>query len=395
MLLLLGALPTQAAITFGRWRDINPAQYTSATPGTLRGIYVRNGGSGSIGAGDGWAVGGDTPNPVIAHYDGFSWPIIASPVAAAVYYGVNFCTSPGAPGVGLCSPNGDGSDGWLVGQTTTPTGLAVYWDGAALTTQTTGLSNAANLTSVFMVCHSPEFGSGCPSGAAFVAGLTYAVGANLTSSTGSHGSIWAFSGDPKTSGGWIEQSVHGAPTDRFNSVYMFQDGAGNLEGFAVGDGGVVARLFSGGNTWTATLIGGAANDLLGVFVDQTNPIDAWAVGRGGQLWHFTTGSWSGPLSPTGTAADLYSIQLVSTSEGWIVGQGSTILHSTNLGSGNVWVPITGQTQTGTGTGINLLGVSFPGSGNGWAVGTQGVILQTSNSGCGQVPSPCWGGSSWP
>ena len=39
---------------------------------------MRNGGSGGIGAGDGWAVGG-TSGPIIAHYDGFSWQIMASP----------------------------------------------------------------------------------------------------------------------------------------------------------------------------------------------------------------------------------------------------------------------------------------------------------------------------
>ena len=172
MMLVLAVAPTQAAITFGRWRDINPTQYTSDPQGNLRGIYVRNGGSGSIGAGDGWAVGGDnvsnTQQPILAHYDGFSWPIISSPITNATYNSVNFCTSPGAPGVGLCNPNGDGSDGWIVGNSNSTThpagsagGIALYWDGA-LTAQNNGLSDAKNLTSVFMVCHSPEFGSGCP-----------------------------------------------------------------------------------------------------------------------------------------------------------------------------------------------------------------------------------------
>ncbi len=278
------------------------------------------------------------------------------------------------------------------------TGVAVYWNGAALTTVNTGLSDAANLTSVFMVCHSPEYGSGCPSSAGFVSGLTYAVGTNITSSTSSHGSIWAFSGDPKGSGGWIEQTVVGVATDRYNSVYMFRDSSGNLEGFAVGgnkDGsnGVVARLFDGGHTWTATSIGGSAKELLGVFVDQTNPIDAWAVGRGGQIWHFSNGIWA-EVSPGGTSQDLYSIQLVSTSEGWIVGADGAILHSTTLQGSNTWLLLTQPIQTAVGVGVSLLSDSFPGSGNGWAVGSNGVILQTSNSACGSAaPQPCWGGST--
>src|SRR3989304_2828951 len=57
---ILAALtPAQSAITWGRWRDINPTQYSTDVEGTLRGIYVRNGGTGGIGAGEGWAVGGD------------------------------------------------------------------------------------------------------------------------------------------------------------------------------------------------------------------------------------------------------------------------------------------------------------------------------------------------
>ena len=407
ILALVSAVPIQANITFGLWRDINPAQYTSDAVGTLRATYVRNGGSGSIGAGDGWAVGGDIGvAPIIAHYDGFSWPILSSPIAGAVYYGVNFCTSPGAPGVGLCSPNGDGSDGWLVGSTcpsssctTAGDGVAAYWDGAALTTKTTGLTtDAVNLTSVFMVCHSPEYGSVCPGSAGFVSGLTYAAGTNATASTSSRGSIWAFSGDPKTSGGWVEQDVVGQAAARYNSIYMFQDASGALEGFAVGgdltNGGVVARLFGGGNTWIATKIGSSAKELLGVVVDQTNPIDAWAVGRGGQLWHFSSGYWQGPVSPGGTSQDLYSIQLVSTSEGWIVGAAGTILHSTTLQASNTWLLLTQPLQSAVGIGVNLLSTSFPGGGNGWAVGTNGIILQTSNSGCGSaVPQPCWGGST--
>ncbi len=397
VLLGLSLLPAQGAITFGKWRDINPANYSSAVTGDFRGVYVRNGGSGSIGAGDGWAVGGGTcgspPCPIIAHYDGFSWQIVASPIVAPVAYNsAHFCTNPGAPGVGLCSPNGDGSDGWIVGRSETgPVGVSLYWDGAALTQITLGLASSTNLTSVFMVCHSPPFGTGCPGGGAFTGGLTFAVGSNSSGL----GAIYQFSGNPKSGGGWTQQkvtSLDAVPTTKFNSVYMFQDNTGTLEGFAVGNSGVVARLFGG--SWTQMKLNPATNNLKGVFVDNGNPIDAWAVGDGGQIWHFSTGFWSGPVSPGATLNDLTSIFLVSTSEGWIVGIHSTILHSTTLGSSNTWTALTSSLNTGTGSGINLLSVSFPSGGNGWSVGTQGVILQTSNSNCGSiVPSPCWGGST--
>ncbi len=392
LLLLCSLAPAQGQIAYGKWRNINPTQYAptaTAVRDPLRSVYVRNGGSGAIGAGDGWAVGG-TSGAIISHYDGFSWQIMASPDPGAQYYGVNFCTSPGAPGVGLCSPNGDGSDGWLVGRSSGGTGYAVYWDGAALTPVISGLGSAINITSVFMACHSPAYGSGCPG--TLAAGLTYAVGKDATG-----GAIYAFNGNPKSGGGWSLQFDTSTAT-QFNSVYMFIDAAGNLGGFAVGysgNNGVVARL--NGGTWTASAIGGGATALLGVFVDSGNnggAPDAWAVGRGGQLWHFSNGVWSGPASPAGTGVDLTGIFLVSTSEGWVVGQSSLILHSTSLGSSNVWSALTVPLFTGTGTGVSLLGVSFTGSGNGWAVGSEGVILQTGNSNCGSaVPSPCWGGSS--
>src|SRR3990170_3517374 len=116
VLLVASFASVNSAITFGRWRDINPANYAPAVTGDLLGTYVRNGGTGAIGAGDGWAVGGDGADPLIAHYDGFSWQIMGSPIAGAVTYrAVHFCTAPGAPSVGLCSPNGDGTDGWIVG----------------------------------------------------------------------------------------------------------------------------------------------------------------------------------------------------------------------------------------------------------------------------------------
>ena len=382
---LASILPAQSAITYGKWRDVNPTDYgvdvgPSPAP-MLRGIYVRNGGSGSIGAGDGWAVGGDGSNPVISHYDGFSWQIFTSPVSGAVYNAVNFCTSPGAPAVGLCSPNGDGSDGWIVGGSGSGQ-VALYWDGAALTQVSTGLGGAGALNSVFMVCHSPPYSTGCPG--SFSTGLTYAAGTN-----GANGVVYAFNGNPKAGGGWTP-SFTSATATKFNSIYMYIDQSGALAGFAVGDNGVIARFASGGWTESVAATGVTFNS---VFVDQGNPADAWAVGSSAQIWHFQSGTWNGPVSPGATSNDLMAITLVSTSEGWIVGKAGTILHSTNLGSGSVWLALTEPLLTAVGVGIDLLGVSFPGGSNGWAVGTNGVILSTQNSNCGSVPTPCWGGST--
>lgn len=395
LILMIGIVPVQSAINYGRWCDINPTQYAADVSGTLRGVYMRSGGTGAIGAGEGWAVGGDTisgaASPIISHYDGFSWQIKPSPTPA-VWTSTHFCTTPGAPGVGLCNPNGDGTDGWIVGGSdlnpSLSVPLALYWAGpsSGLTPVNPPVPYTTAhgiLNSVFMVCHSPPYGSGCPGGAAFSPGLTIAVG-----SDGANGVIYQLSGDPLHGAGWVFQTVTGDPTSAYNSVYMYVDQTGNLAGFAVGNNGVIAT-YSG--TWHATALTGASN-LLGVFVDQANPADAVAVGTGGQIWHYFSGIWHGPTTPMGTSVDLTGVFMTSSSEGWVVGTQSAILHTTNL-SGNIWLPLGTPAQTATGTGVDLHGISFPSGGNGWAVGESGVILHTENSACGTISSPCWGGST--
>jgi len=410
--------PAMGATTFGRWRDVNPTQYMPTdVSGTLRGVYISNGGSGSIGAGDGWIVGGDspptgfstTPTGIMSHYDGFSWQILAPPVANAVYNSVNFCQPPGAPSLGgLCTVNTIGNtaaDGWFVGTVAaTNTPVATYWDGYALTEVDEGLAaaSAGNLTSVFMVCHSAPFSLGC-SGSSFQSGgLTYAVGSTNVAYPGGHGIICVFNGNPKAGGSWNcpFTSTHNNP--RFNSVYMYVDQNNNLGGFAVGENGWIAQLTSGG--WTETQpASGPLTKFRSVMVDQEGSnLEAWAVGdysSTSQVWHFCCGSagtWNGMFFPIPTAPNLESVFLVSQSEGWIVGSGSIILHSTNLGpsNGNNWLTLTTPLQTATGPGTDLIGASFTSSGNGWAVGTNGVILNTQNSNCGNtVVSPCWGGNT--
>ena len=433
--LTLGPVSAGGGISAGPWRDINPTQYLSAGGGAVpgpnvafNGIYVRTAGFGAVGAGDAWAVGGcntaatwpfsvtgcaATGGGTITHYDGFSWTIEGDPFSAdaSFYSGVHFCTSPGAPGVGLCSPNGDGSDGWIVGGFNNGP-VALYITSSSSITMassnlpcgaTCGSAVAAQpggyLTSVFETCHvdNDPNGKGCPTGLG--AADAYAVGTN-----GANGVIYDYSGPAPAGGGWNLMFTSATATI-YNSIYMFIDSSGHLEGFAVGDKGDVARLFGG--TWTETTPGTATTVFHGVAVDNGNPIDAWAVGYdtatpAGVIYHFSTGIWSGLVSPSPIHnVALESVFLVSQSEGWIVGTQSTILHGTGLpGSGFTSVSTAGSNPlfSGTGIGIDLNSVNFQSSGAGWVVGTHGVILQTSNSNCGSIvqtssPSACFGGQT--
>jgi len=396
--------PAQGATTFGRWRDIIPADYTSNVTPALRSVYLRNGGSGSIGAGDGWLVGGNSSGSIIGHYDGFSWQILASPTAGANYTSVHFCQAPGAPQLGgLCSPNGDGSDGWMVGGVDVNAGpadtpVAVYWDGYALTSKTQGLTSG-RLYSVFEVCH--RDGSGCGFNLASN-GLTYAAGTDPTRTTGV---VCVQTGDPKATpgGSWscpgVLQSAPGN-AHRFTSIYMYVDASNNLGGFAAGDMGDIATI--SGGALIDHIVAPSDVTFHSVFVSQGGSnLEAWAVGSAhlvqASIYHFCCGSaglWAG-VSPGATPNDLQSVFLVSQNEGWAVGNQSVILHSTNLGPAgtNLWTSISTPDQTGSGTGIDLLSVSFPSGGNGWAVGTKGVILNTQNSACPSITSPCWGGNT--
>jgi len=61
---------------------------------------------------------------------------------------------------------------------------------------------------------------------------------------------------------------------------------------------------------------------------------------------------------------LYAISMVSSSEGWAVGAGGTILHD----SGGHWQAVTSPTP------FTLRGIFMLSASEGWAVGVQGTIL---------------------
>jgi photosystem II stability/assembly factor-like uncharacterized protein len=402
VILVASSAPVRSEIQYGRWRDISPVDYSDDLTGggTLRGVYMRSGQSGAIGSGDGWTVGGDGSHSIIAHYDGFSWQLRGSPVANGFYTSVHFCTSPAAPSVGLCSPNGDGSDGWIVGTDGT-NAQALYYFGyqgsTALSQESNGLGQGI-LNSIFLACHTGSTWSpGCSGG---TGGLAFAVGSTNAYCDVTHvcssgsGLLYHFTGNPFAGGGWVVDYTDSS-TPAYYSVYMYSDGT-TVRGFAVGNGGHWALYGSG--AWTLGTVSGAS-DLYGVFVDQANPVDAWAVGAvvSGQnaVWHYTSGAWSPDffLPSGGSAVDLRGIFMPSSSEIWVVGKNGAIFHSTD--TGHTWSQVSAPQNpiAPTGTTINLQAVSLDASSSGWAVGSYGVILHTTNSNCGPVSGPCWGGST--
>jgi len=120
------------------------------------------------------------------------------------------------------------------------------------------------------------------------------------------------------------------------------------------------------------------------FIDENK---GWAVGDGGTIISTTNGGakWEQALIEEVKSGDLYTdlwnVYFVDEKNGWIVGDLSrgagTILY-TNDG-GKRW------NKQNSGVDSQLFGVFFLDENNGWVVGSNGVILSTQNSGSKWTP----------
>jgi len=357
-----------AQATTGKWRNINPTEYTSIPNVQLNSVYILNGGTSGIGSGNGWAVGN---NGTIFNWDGFSWNNQSSGTPCNLH-SVNF----GGNGLGSGSPPSvplspfSSSAGFIVGgnvsQTVCPGEIALFWNGFSWYPLNTGLTTSTgNLTSVFMTC---AYGSN--SGCTSTQVDAWAVGMNATA-----GTTYRFTGVPVPAIGWTEVFVPGSTGCRINSVYMVS----TTEGWAAGMCGKIYHWFGGG--WTNTNTFGGI-DFNSIFMDSST--DGWAVGTGGQIAHFTGGIWSAPVTPSTTTNTLRSISMVSSSEAWVVGDGATIVHATNLNGAALW----------TALGVNLVptlrgleSVHATGGSNVWADGDTGTILQYDGTIWGSITAP--------
>lgn len=93
--------------------------------------------------------------------------------------------------------------------------------------------------------------------------------------------------------------------------------------------------------------------------------DGWAVGYGGTIIRWDGSSWSTVTSPT--RSTLYSVYMVSPTDGWAVGGGGTISGTIIRWDGSSWsiVPSTARSL--------LLSAYMVSPSDGWAVGYGGAI----------------------
>jgi len=107
-----------------------------------------------------------------------------------------------------------------------------------------------------------------------------------------------------------------------------------------------------------------------------SPTEGWAVGAGGLIYHYFGGSWSSFTSPVTTA--LRSIFMLSPTEGWASGDGGVIIHY----SSGTW---SGPVSPGT-TSSKLFSIFMVSSTEGWAFGAMGTILHYSGGSWSALPS---------
>ena len=117
-------------------------------------------------------------------------------------------------------------------------------------------------------------------------------------------------------------------------------------------------------------------------VYMVSPTEGWAVGAGGAIFHYFGGEWNSFTSPiqctVAPCTALRSVFMISPTEGWAVGDKGIIIHY----SAGTW---SGPVSPGT-TSNNLFSVFMVSSTEGWAFGAKGTILHYSGGTWTALPS---------
>lgn len=389
------SLPVTSAVgPAGQWRLLSPTEYTANPASNMHGIFLINGGTSGKGSGNGWAV---SDNGFIFFWDGFSWNQANSPTGCQLD-SVNF----GGP----LNPLSNGvqtSSGWIVGGAVNPgasatcvaagNAVSLYWNGIGWTSYS--VPKTGGTAEMLSVSQVQSASSSTDSVNAFAVGVD-----------GGNGAFWQWSGVPGLTTSWTEVTpttiVPGTTGNPVNSVYMTHCSGSSPctgdDGIAVGNGGHVWR-FQGG-TWNLVTSAASVN-LYGVAMSSQT--SGWAVGASCEIFRTTDGNtWSGPTTPSGCTATLRSIVLLSSSEGWAVGDADaqghpTIVHGVSLDSSPSWtpIPVNQVTPTGTPSGVGLNAVTFATSGgNVWAVGAGGVAAFCQNN-CSSASGSIWSTTTSP
>jgi photosystem II stability/assembly factor-like uncharacterized protein len=299
-----------------------------------------------INATDGWTVGFDYPGggepttPVLYHYNAGTWSSVAMPTDVGRLIDV-----------AIASP----TDIWFIGYDTVGTHKLYRYSGG--TWSSFAIVQGFVPISLFMLDSSQGWVV-TPYSIMHWDGTSWSVEYNITDTaiydiSGAAGKVWAVGmadtilGRPG-SGPWVQERG-GPTTNALYSVYTLSTD----DAWAVGDGGVIAH-YTGG-TWQP--VASPSTDAL-FDVQMLSPTDGYAVGVEAILkWDGT--SWLRVATPP---APLRGVYMLGSGEGWAVGEDGAIWNA----SGGTWSSVASPTMG------DLSAIAMDSSSHGWAVGSATV-----------------------
>jgi len=175
------------------------------------------------------------------------------------------------------------------------------------------------------------------------------------------------------SGTWEVIQSNGNP--EFKSADFVNSTTGWIVG---GNNESILKTTNGGASWTSQKQG--SQQVMLNALDAYSADIVYVVGSGGIIYKTSDSGNSWGTLESKTSSNLYDVSFVSSSEGWIVGAGGKIFHTTN---GSTWSPQTSEITS------DLLGVKFFNSTTGYAVG-----VKSSQSNTGVIIKTTTGGSTW-
>ncbi len=272
-----------------------------------------------VSAQEGWAVGNTVPpanvtdiggQGILLHYIGGKWVLVN---IQAQYLRSLFMRS--------------ASDGWMIG-------VGLGFDGGGPSEVWHYDGNAwAPVSNPVLSSIAPFAVTGGANGDIWISGIDYSVSVGDGFDGNAPAALLHYDGTR-----WSKVDPHIANGRLYSFAFTSPD-----EGWAVGtlpntnqhpaaeSDGLIVWYHNGAwqeQTHFQGPFGQAYYSLTGVAMISSD--EGWAVGNEGVIMHYANGAWTMAQSPTGE--DLSSVVMVSASEGWAIGNHGTILHY----QGGVW-----------------------------------------------------------
>jgi photosystem II stability/assembly factor-like uncharacterized protein len=144
--------------------------------------------------------------------------------------------------------------------------------------------------------------------------------------------------------------------------------------FGVSSGGRYLQSPNGGSNWMYFIISSnQLNSIYSYYNSSTSSRDIWVVGNNSTIMHSTTNgsNWVTQTTPF-QYVNLFDVYFVNSNYGTVVGDNGLVYTTTNGGTN--WTYVDTQIPQ------NLNSVYFTSTTNGWAVGNNGTIIKTTNGG---------------